>query len=92
VSHSSIDLEKRHALCDATTASGIDSAMVTASEACAAVSEGVIGSPGRTRTSDQRINSPSLYQLSYRGTEPFAGRGILEDGPWQVKAMTTELL
>src|SRR5688572_23638857 len=30
-----------------------------------------IGSPGRTRTSDQRINSPSLYQLSYRGTAPF---------------------
>ena len=28
----------------------------------------IIGSPGRTRTSDQRINSPSLYQLSYRGT------------------------
>ena len=27
----------------------------------------MFGSPGRTRTSDQRINSPSLYQLSYRG-------------------------
>jgi hypothetical protein len=27
----------------------------------------LFGSPGRTRTSDQRINSPSLYQLSYRG-------------------------
>ena len=26
------------------------------------------GSPGRTRTSDKRINSPLLYQLSYRGT------------------------
>src|SRR5882672_7362620 len=29
---------------------------------------GGVGSPGRTRTTDQRINSPSLYQLSYRGT------------------------
>ena len=28
-----------------------------------------VGSPGRTRTTDQRINSPSLYQLSYRGTD-----------------------
>jgi hypothetical protein len=26
------------------------------------------GSPTRVRTSDLRINSPSLYQLSYRGT------------------------
>ena len=34
------------------------------------VGGGRIGSPGRTRTADQRINSPSLYQLSYRGTEP----------------------
>ena len=51
-----------------------------------------IGSPGRTRTSDQRINSPSLYQLSYRGTEPVAGRGILEDASRQVKATNPELL
>jgi hypothetical protein len=28
----------------------------------------VIGSPTRARTWDLRINSPSLYQLSYRGT------------------------
>src|SRR5262249_16574738 len=28
------------------------------------------GSPGRTRTSDQAVNSRSLYQLSYRGSEP----------------------
>ena len=28
-----------------------------------------IGSPTRARTWDLRINSPSLYQLSYRGTE-----------------------
>ena len=26
------------------------------------------GSPGRTRTSDQSVNSRPLYQLSYRGT------------------------
>ncbi len=28
-----------------------------------------IGSPGRTRTCDQPVNSRLLYQLSYRGTE-----------------------
>ena len=28
-----------------------------------------IGSPTRTRTWDLRINSPSLYQLSYQGIE-----------------------
>ena len=27
----------------------------------------LIGSPGRTRTSDMLINSQPLYQLSYRG-------------------------
>ncbi len=27
------------------------------------------GSPGRTRTNDQEINSLLLYQLSYRGIE-----------------------
>ena len=27
------------------------------------------GSPGRTRTCDQPVNSRLLYQLSYRGTE-----------------------
>ena len=26
-----------------------------------------VGSPGWARTSDIRINSPTLYQLSYRG-------------------------
>jgi hypothetical protein len=30
------------------------------------------GSPSRTRTYDLGINSPALYQLSYRGTEPGA--------------------
>ena len=29
----------------------------------------VFGSPGRTRTNDQEINSLLLYQLSYRGIE-----------------------
>ncbi len=27
-----------------------------------------VGSPSWARTSDKRINSPLLYQLSYRGT------------------------
>jgi hypothetical protein len=27
------------------------------------------GSPGWTRTNDQRINSPTLYRLSYRGVD-----------------------
>ncbi|CAN0559320.1 unnamed protein product, partial [Laminaria digitata] len=27
------------------------------------------GSPSWARTSDKRINSPLLYQLSYRGTK-----------------------
>jgi Phage integrase family len=67
------------------TADDVDSEDVDASDC-------LIGSPGRTRTSDQRINSPSLYQLSYRGTEPVAGRGILDDDPRQVKATDTELL
>src|SRR4249920_3381717 len=29
----------------------------------------LLGSPTRARTWDLRINSPSLYQLSYRGSE-----------------------
>src|SRR5215467_5315309 len=36
---------------------------------------GRCGSPGRTRTCDQPVNSRLLYQLSYRGTE-----GQLEEG------------
>ena len=32
-----------------------------------------IGSPTRARTWDLRINSPSLYQLSYRGIDAGAG-------------------
>lgn len=42
------------------------------------------GSPSRDRTCDLRINSPSLYRLSYRG------KNIILDGfkkicKWQVK-------
>jgi hypothetical protein len=32
-----------------------------------------IGSPTRARTWDLRINSPSLYQLSYRGFDAKSG-------------------
>ena len=40
------------------------------------------GSPGRTRTSDQLINSQPLYQLSYRG---MVRGGILGQPPGEVK-------
>ncbi len=40
------------------------------------------GSPGRTRTSDQLINSQPLYQLSYRGMLRAA---ILVQHPSEVK-------
>jgi hypothetical protein len=46
------------------------------------------GSPGRTRTTDQVINSHPLYQLSYRGRNRFrqrGRRGILGEGAAQVK-------
>ena len=33
-----------------------------------------IGSPGRTRTCDHSVNSRTLYQLSYRGTNIFVSR------------------
>ena len=32
------------------------------------------GSPTRARTWDLRINSPSLYQLSYQGIEGYSSR------------------
>ena len=35
----------------------------------------MIGSPGRTRTSDPVVNSHLLYRLSYRGSERSAPRG-----------------
>jgi hypothetical protein len=35
------------------------------------------GSPGWTRTNDQRINSPTLYQLSYRGVDEALINGTL---------------
>ena len=33
------------------------------------------GSPGRTRTCDQPVNSRLLYQLSYRGTKTSVREG-----------------
>src|SRR5262245_13080654 len=42
------------------------------------------GSPGWTRTNDQRINSPTLYRLSYRGTDRTGAR-ILVFAPEVVK-------
>ena len=44
-----------------------------------------IGSPGRTRTCDQPVNSRLLYQLSYRGTrQSVFGRSILaKDIGWR---------
>jgi hypothetical protein len=35
------------------------------------------GSPGRTRTCDQPVNSRLLYQLSYRGTRVQLEEGAL---------------
>src|SRR5688572_23140260 len=35
-----------------------------------------VGSLGWTRTNDQRINSPTLYRLSYQGTENQEGRAF----------------
>ena len=44
------------------------------------------GSPGWTRTSDLRINSPTLYRLSYRGTGGITERPrILLNAPGCVK-------
>ena len=43
------------------------------------------GSPGRTRTSDQLINSQPLYQLSYRGMGSWQGARFWSKGPAQVK-------
>ena len=43
-----------------------------------------IGSPGRTRTCDQPVNSRLLYQLSYRGTGQviFGLRILAKDVAW----------
>jgi hypothetical protein len=38
----------------------------------------VIGSPGRTRTSDPVVNSHLLYRLSYRGSERSAPMGLAD--------------
>ena len=61
------------------------------------------GSLGWTRTNDQRINSPTLYQLSYQGTEskPAVGalrqtarpaRGVNSQGRGSERQGTGELL
>src|SRR5207249_12097265 len=39
------------------------------------------GSPGRTRTCDQSVNSRSLYQLSYRGTRSITDSGLIVNNP-----------
>src|SRR5437773_10631097 len=39
------------------------------------------GSPGRTRTCDQSVNSRSLYQLSYRGTRSITDSGLIVHNP-----------
>ena len=40
----------------------------------------LFGSPTWARTRDLRINSPALYQLSYRGTKGLTNRGrIVQD-------------
>src|SRR5688572_24928042 len=39
------------------------------------------GSLGWTRTNDQRINSPTLYRLSYQGTENQEGRAFSWSAP-----------
>ena len=44
-----------------------------------------VGSLGWTRTNDQRINSPTLYRLSYQGTESLLRARILEARPSYVK-------
>jgi hypothetical protein len=38
------------------------------------------GSPTWARTRDLRINSPALYQLSYRGTEDYIIGGYSSEG------------
>src|SRR6185503_12583804 len=43
------------------------------------------GSLGWTRTNDQRINSPTLYRLSYQGTESLERARILAARPAAVK-------
>ena len=40
-----------------------------------------IGSSGWTRTNDLRINSPTLYQLSYRGSAGYGGAAYSKADP-----------
>ena len=47
----------------------------------------ICGSPTRARTWDLRINSPSLYQLSYRGTTfNYSGAAITGSNQFQLTA------
>ncbi len=41
-----------------------------------------VGSPSWDRTSDLRINSPSLYQLSYRGRVVTLGMALPQKGAY----------
>ena len=50
--------------------------------------EVTFGSPTWTRTRDLRINSPSLYQLSYQGT---AEKEIIDTSLFLVKLFLTHL-
>ena len=52
-------------------------------ECCRALARPGPGSPGRTRTSDQSVNSRLLYQLSYRGS---GGVATILDPPAQFPA------
>lgn len=42
--------------------------------------EGEIGSPGRIRTADQRINSPLVYPCIYRGISIHSSCRLLKTG------------
>ena len=49
---------------------GVENKKELQAEACnSLISYLILGSPTWTRTRDLRINSPSLYQLSYQGKE-----------------------
>ena len=63
-------------------------------KACIAQAIDRLGSPTWTRTRDTRINSPLLYQLSYRGIGERASiaGGLRRRNPrraWAVRAATT---
>ena len=43
------------------------------------------GSPGWTRTSDMRINSPAFYQLNYWGRDSVKRGAMVLNDPYRVK-------